>query len=752
MIDDDCKVIMEVHEQTTDIPLSFANSIRIPPHTIAVAVVECAKPLNSAMDIRADEGFLRDFPNIHVARSYMKNPKESLAPNCIPFAFTNLSMYSQYLGKDKVVGFAQPTAEDVEVHTLADHDELAEMMRGPRNHIPRKKQAKYKLPIIPLDNAFITSPADVLGPRKVNLQDADITPGMRSTFDVLCEKYPKVFSKGNEDIGRTLLVTMDIDTGDSPLVSLRPYTLALKHHRWVQEEIEITKSKSPWASPIVIVPKKSQPGEPPKERLCIDFRKIKDLQQKVITEGKSKGCLSLIPLPKIDEMYAKLKGAKFFLTIDLRSGYYHIALGKDSRAKTAFVMPFGKYEFLQVPFGLAQAPAFFQHLMGKVLDNCPFAMMYLDDIIIFSDTEEEHLAHIKEIFKRLEAADLKMKRSKCDFFKKHIHYLGHLISANGIRPLKDKRDMIRDMPAPRNSKEVKQFLGLAGYYRKFVPCFVDLSRPLAWLTCKDRVFEWTHECRKAFDILKQSLCAQPILKYADTSKGYTLYTDVSKYRWAGILTQTHTSMVGGKTVTTDHPVAYVSVLFRGSQLNWAALTKEAYAIYMSVKKLAFYLTDADILLKSDHLPLKKFLQKNTLNNKVNNWAMELEAFNIRFEHVSSKANILADRFSHLVDLDPDARLDPENARWEFGYYIFESLPKLSSEDIVQLCEILSGENVIRPDPDVQQPFVQQLRSPLTLDQLRALQGQDNKCNTLTRMLKNGKLDPVAYSLQEGILY
>ena len=124
MIDDDCQVIMEVHEQTTDIPLSLANSIRIPPYTIAVAIVECEKPINSTMDIRADEGFLRDFPNIHVARSYINNPKESLAPNCIPFVFTNLSMYSQYLGKDKVVGFTQPTAEDVEVHALADMTNL----------------------------------------------------------------------------------------------------------------------------------------------------------------------------------------------------------------------------------------------------------------------------------------------------------------------------------------------------------------------------------------------------------------------------------------------------------------------------------------------------------------------------------------------------------------------------------------------------------------------------------------------------
>ena len=158
----------------------------------------------------------------------------------------------------------------------------------------------------------------------MNLQDADIKPTTRSAFDELCERHPKVFSQGNEDIGRTQLITVDIDIGDSPPVSSCLYTLALKHHQWVQEENKtlehagvITKSMSPWASPIVVVPKKSQPGEPPKKRLCIDFRKINNLQQTVITEGKSKGCLSLVPLPKIDEMYVKLKGVKFFSTIDL---------------------------------------------------------------------------------------------------------------------------------------------------------------------------------------------------------------------------------------------------------------------------------------------------------------------------------------------------------------------------------------------------------------------------------------------------
>ena len=235
-------------------------------------------------------------------------------------------------------------------------------------------QRHETLPEIPSDTAFICSPADVPGHHKVHLQDKEISSDILQRFEEICEEYGEAFSKHNKDTGRTKLVKMDVDTGDSPPVSSRPYTLPLKHYEWVQIEIEslecvgiITKSLSPWASPIDVVPKRPSPGEPPKRILCVDFRKVNELQQQVITEGKSKGQISIHPLPKIDEMYAKLKGAKVFSTIDLRSGYHHIALGKDSRAKTAFVTPFGKYKFLMVPFSLAQAPAYFQLLMNKVL-------------------------------------------------------------------------------------------------------------------------------------------------------------------------------------------------------------------------------------------------------------------------------------------------------------------------------------------------------------------------------------------------
>ena len=186
-----------------------------------------------------------------------------------------------------------------------------------------------------------------------------------------------------------------------------------------------------------------------------------------------------------------------------------------------------------------------------------------------------------------------MKREKCDFFKKHLQYLGHLILEEGFEPLPEKIKSIKNMPPLKTAKKVKQFLGLAGYYWKFVPRFADLSRPLTNLTRQNVEFEWTEKCQKSFDNLGELLIKYPILQYPDPNKYYTLFTDASKFRYAGILTQEYEE----DGVTKYHPVCYVSRLFRGSQLNWAALTKEAYAIYMAVRKLTFYITGHNIKVK-----------------------------------------------------------------------------------------------------------------------------------------------------------
>ena len=215
--------------------------------------------------------------------------------------------------------------------------------------------------------------------------------------------------------------------------------------------------------------------------------------------------------------------------------------------------------------------------------------------------------------------------------KTQIQYLGYLISSNGIQPLPEKLGSINNMPAPWSTKEVKQFLCLAGYYHKFVPSsqIFQYSIPLTRLTQKDILFKWTKECQLCFKLLKETLCTHPILWYPDPNRPYVLSTDASKYGWAGILTQPYekinestqsTAEVGTlqKKTVIHHPVSYISGLFSRSQQNWAALTKEAYAIYMSVRKLSFYLTNTDVLIRSDHLPMKKFLRQNTMNTKVNN--------------------------------------------------------------------------------------------------------------------------------------
>ena len=244
----------------------------------------------------------------------------------------------------------------------------------------------------------------------------------------------------------------------------------------------------------------------------------------VKVDSKVKGNLTLHPLPKIDELNVKLNWAKIFSALDLTSGYYHIELGEASRAKMAFVTPFGKWKFNMVPFSLTQALIYFQALISEGLKGLShFAIAYLDDIIIFSKTEEEHLQHLETIFQRLCEARLKLKWSKCSFMKLHIGYLGHLISENGVEPMPDKLFAIKEMPAPRSPREIKQFLGLVGYYQKFIPQFSEVAKPLMRLTRHDTLFQWCTKRKFAFQSLKNSLCTKLILKFPDPQKPCFIY-------------------------------------------------------------------------------------------------------------------------------------------------------------------------------------------------------------------------------------
>ena len=687
---EDGKCILNCHQEeliatldiTSNPQLKMTTTVLLPGRTLAVIQVNSnlvPEQSGQIYEIEPNMMLSEKYPNVYIM-PMIHNVDTYITEN-VPMVLINFLVDDILFSKGEIMGFLQNQSLDIsEIRTetstepsplILEEDNVTEVLQ---------EQGEKK---------FITSPADIDMHQKVELQDAEVSEEHQNAFKELCNEFKDIFSVDLSDIGKTPLVEMEIDTGDSPPITQKPYTLPLKHAEWVQKELEIlekagviVRSVSPWASPIVVVPKRTAPGEPPKRRLCVDYRAINSLLPPVKKAfSKAKGILTLVPLPKIDEIYAHLKDSKIYSTFDMRSGYYHMVLSEKSRPKSAFVSAYGKWEFKRCPFGLAQAPAYFQRLVNKVLSGLTFAFGYLDDILIFSPDMETHLKHLRVLFERLRSADLKLKEVKCNFLKKHIQYLGHIISGEGISPVPEKLESIQKMLPPRNPKEVKQFLGLIGYYRKFVPQFSDLARPLNALTRKNTVFEWTPVCQESFELLKASLMTEPILTYPDPSLPYVLFTDTSKYAWACVLTQEKTHMVEGKEIKILHPITYMSGLFRGSQMNWACLTKEAYAIYMSIKKLAYYLEDADITLRSDHLPLKKFLAKNTLNSKVNNWAIEISPFHITFEYIKGIKNTLADTMSCLINIDPQIQLEPEPEGHEFGYYTFDPLPALEVQDI-----------------------------------------------------------------------
>ena len=343
-----------------------------------------------------------------------------------------------------------------------------------------------------------------------------LEPTIQQQLDFLLRTFKDQFAKFETTIGTTPLTQMTIDMGDSDPVSQKPYPVAMKHYQWVKEEIDklleagvIRNSHSSWLAPIIVVPK----GDGGKH-LIIDYRALNKVTRKFVWL-----------MPKVQDIFSQLNGAKYFSTLDLRAGYHHIGLTMDSIPKMAFTSPFGKYEYVKVPFRLAQAPAYFQELMTGVLKDLPFAMAYLDDIIIYSSTPEEHLEHIRTVFEKLCDAKLSMKLSKCHFFAKEIQYLRYILGKEGIKPVPAKTEAIKVMHPPVNPKQVRAFLRLVGYYRKFIRNFAKIAKPLTMLTRMDVKFEWKDTHQDAFMKLKEPSYRHPFCD-TRTQQNLTLCTQM----------------------------------------------------------------------------------------------------------------------------------------------------------------------------------------------------------------------------------
>ena len=458
--------------------------------------------------------------------------------------------------------------------------------------------------------------AEMVTPDTFNPPCHELSTAVQNDLDLLLWKYESQFAKDETSVG-TPLTSMTIDTGTSKPVSQKPYPIAMKHYQWIKDEREkllaakvIHTSRSSWSAPIIVVPK----GDGGK-CLAIDHRALNKVTRKFTG-----------PMPKVEDIFSKLKGATYFTTLDLRAGYHHIPLDKPSIPKTAFNSPFRNVEYVKVPFALAQAPAYFQELMTGILKDFNFTIAYLDDIIIFSKTSQEHLLHIRMVFKKLKSANLPMKKSKCSFFSKEIQYLGHILSATAIRPLPAKTHVIQHMQPPTTPKQVRAFLGLVGYYRKFIKGFTKIAEPLTLLTRQQVKFEWTLEHHTAFLHLKEAIVQAPILHYPNTDKKYIVYTNASDDACRAQLSQEHDGM--------EFPTAFLSHTFTETQWKWSTTEQEAYGIYYAITKWNYYLQGADIIVRNDHKPLAQFLNGKNTNNKVNGWSLELATYNISFKWIS----------------------------------------------------------------------------------------------------------------------
>ena len=328
--------------------------------------------------------------------------------------------------------------------------------------------------------------------------------------------------------------------------------------------------------------------------------------------------------------------------MDLRSGYHHIGLSQESKPLTAFTTHSGKFQWNVLPFGIGVGVQTFSFVINKAIGHCSdFAANYLDDIIVFSRTTEDHMLHLETIFKALQVADLKIKVSKCKFFKKHVAYLGFLIGETGIHCDRSKVEAINRITTPTSIEEVRQFNGMCSYYRKFISHYSDIGKCFNDMTRKGATFNWTAECDAAFKLLKEKFMENPVLISPQVDKDYVIHCNASKYSYSGILQKTR---LGTEELAL---VAYFSGNFDKTQVKWNITEKEAYAIYKSVKKFAFYITGVRTTVFSDHKPLKNFFEGGMNITKLDRWSLELQEFDISLEFIQGKLNTVADIISHL---------------------------------------------------------------------------------------------------------
>lgn len=464
--------------------------------------------------------------------------------------------------------------------------------------------------------------------------DIRLTKEEQEEATTFFEKEKDLFARDITELTQTDVIHHAIDTGDAKPIKQALYRMAPDEHDYVQEELKkmkeqglIQESISPWSSPIVIVPKKNGA-----KRLCVDYRKLNTVTKK-----------DAYPLPRIDDLLETLGQASWFSNLDLASGYWQVRVQESDREKTAFVTKFGTYEFKVMPFGLCNAPATFQRLMNTVLHECigRFVAVYLDDIIVYSRTYEEHLEHLTRVFEELRKASLKLNSEKCSFFLPNVGFLGHIVGRDGIQPNLENVEKVKNYPTPRNLRQLRGFIGLASYYRRFIKNFSSIARPLHRLLEKNIPYKWEEDQRNAFEILKRHLISAPILRYPDFDRTFYLHTDASGTGLGAILSQ-----IDDKK--NEYVVAYASRGLTRPERNYAATELECLAVIWGIEYFHHYLGMKPFIVVTDHSALK-WLETSKLKGRRARWILRLQPYNYTIVHRAGKRHTNVDALSRAKE-------------------------------------------------------------------------------------------------------